>query len=130
MQVVFWDMRGPFLEALYKHHVRQARLALVLEGLDTALSQLCAASVPDVHPLLAQGLLHASTNGLLRVLLHGGPDRSAPAAFALGTGSHFGACARNGSTCSSCHSLISGEAAGRQLYMRPSNIHYHSSTKT
>ena len=79
VQVVFWDMRGPFLEALYKHHVRQARLAPVLDGLDTALSQLCAASVPDVHPLLAQGLLHASTNGLLRVLLHGGPDRSAPA---------------------------------------------------
>ena len=83
VQVVFWDMRGPFLEALYKHHVRHARLAPVLDGLDTALSQLCAASVPDVHPLLARGLLHASTNGLLRVLLHGGPDRSAPAAFAL-----------------------------------------------
>ena len=77
MQVVFWDMRVPFLEALYRHHVPKARLGPVLDALDAALSQLCAASVPDVHPLLAQGLLHASTNGLLRVLLHGGPDRCA-----------------------------------------------------
>ena len=73
--MVFYDLRVPFLEVLYRHHVRQARISPVLDGLDNALSALCSVSAQELHPRLAQGLLHAATAGLMRVLLHGGPDR-------------------------------------------------------
>ena len=38
---------------------------------------LCSVSAQSLHPRLAQGLLHAAAAGLMRVLLHGGPDRCA-----------------------------------------------------
>ena len=72
-QVVFWDLRVPTLEVLYRHHVRGARITPVLDGIDGALSTLCGASALELHPRLAQGLLHAATGGLMRVLIHGGP---------------------------------------------------------
>ena len=74
-QVVFWDLRGPFLEELYRHSVQSARIHPILESLDSWLGQLCAAAAPDMHPLLARALLLAAVNALLRVLLHGGPHR-------------------------------------------------------
>lgn len=73
--MVFWDLRVPLLEVLWRHHVRQARINPLLDALDASLSAQCSICVPNLHPRLAEALLHAATAGVRRVLLHGGPDR-------------------------------------------------------
>ncbi|KAK9787273.1 hypothetical protein WJX73_008331 [Symbiochloris irregularis] len=74
-KVVFWDLREPVLESLYRHDVRSARMTPVLEALDNWLGQLCTTAVADMHPLIARALLLAAVNAVLRVLMHGGPTR-------------------------------------------------------
>lgn len=73
-QGVYRDLTTPF-SALYKHSVAQSRIPPLLEALDEQLGSCCASAEADLHGLLAQGLLQAALDALLRVLLHGGPHR-------------------------------------------------------
>jgi len=34
MKIVFWDLREPFIDNLYKHSVSQSRLESLIEALD------------------------------------------------------------------------------------------------
>ena len=75
MQIVFFDLRKPVLDELYKHHVESARIGPVLVQLDIALGNVCAAALDTLHPYLARALLQATTIAMQRVLLDGGPYR-------------------------------------------------------
>lgn len=74
-KIVFWELREPFIENLYKPKVSQARLEALIELLDLALNQLCSIIVEPLRDRLVTSLLQASLDGLLRVLLDGGPSR-------------------------------------------------------
>ncbi|KAI4370470.1 hypothetical protein MLD38_018823 [Melastoma candidum] len=74
-KIVFWDLREPFIENLYKPSVSQSRLEALVEPLDTELNQLCQIIVEPLRDRVVTGLLQASLDGLLRVLLNGGPLR-------------------------------------------------------
>lgn len=63
------------LEGLYKHEVAQTRIGPLLEAVDEKLGSLCSSAEVEIHSLIAQGLLQATLDALLRVLLHGGPNR-------------------------------------------------------
>nr|KJB60291.1 hypothetical protein B456_009G298800 [Gossypium raimondii] len=64
-KIIFWDLREPFIENLYKPSVSQSRLEAVIEPLDVELNQLCDIIVEPLR----------DREGLLRVLLDGGPSR-------------------------------------------------------
>ena len=76
-QVVYLDLRLLLLKDLYRFRVDvgDARLGAALPAIDQALAELCQASWPELHPLLARALLDGLAEALARVLLHGGPHR-------------------------------------------------------
>ncbi|XP_010923473.1 protein unc-13 homolog isoform X2 [Elaeis guineensis] len=74
-KIIFWDLREPFIENLYKHSVSQSRLDALIEALDVVLNQLCDVIVEQLRDRIVTGLLQASLDGLLRVILDGGPSR-------------------------------------------------------
>ncbi|XP_077232896.1 plant/protein (DUF810) [Tasmannia lanceolata] len=74
-KIVFWDLREPLIDNLYKPSVSQSRLETLIEALDMVLNQLCDVIVEPLRDRIVTGLLQASLDGLLRVLLDGGPSR-------------------------------------------------------
>ncbi|KAI8546003.1 hypothetical protein RHMOL_Rhmol07G0081800 [Rhododendron molle] len=74
-KIVFWDLREPFIDNLYKPSVPQSRMDGLIEPLDMALNQLCDIIVEALRDRVVTGLLQASLDGLLRVILDGGPSR-------------------------------------------------------
>ncbi|KAK6233595.1 hypothetical protein QUC31_006001 [Theobroma cacao] len=74
-KIIFWDLREPFIENLYKPNVSQSRLEAVIEPLDAELNQLCDIIVEPLRDRVVTSLLQASLEGFLRVLLDGGPSR-------------------------------------------------------
>uniref|UniRef100_A0A2P2LJT9 Uncharacterized protein MANES_04G156900 n=2 Tax=Rhizophora mucronata TaxID=61149 RepID=A0A2P2LJT9_RHIMU len=74
-KIIFWDLREPFIENLYKPMVSQSRLEALIEPLDTELNQLCGVIVEPLRDRIVTSLLQASLDGLLRVILDGGPLR-------------------------------------------------------
>uniref|UniRef100_A0ACD5VZB2 Uncharacterized protein n=1 Tax=Avena sativa TaxID=4498 RepID=A0ACD5VZB2_AVESA len=75
LKVIFWDLQQPFIDNLYKNSVAQARLDTIVEVLDLVLIQLCVVIVEQLRDRVVTGLLQASLDGLLRVILDGGPTR-------------------------------------------------------
>jgi hypothetical protein len=75
LKVIFWDLQQPFIDNLYKNSVAQARLDTIVEVLDLVLNQLCVVIVEQLRDRVVTGLLQASLDGLLRVILDGGPTR-------------------------------------------------------
>lgn len=74
-KTIFWDLREPFIDNLYKPSVAQSRLESLIDPLDTVLNQLCDIIVEPLRDRVVTGLLQASLDGLLRVILDGGPSR-------------------------------------------------------
>ncbi|XP_078438280.1 plant/protein (DUF810) isoform X2 [Wolffia australiana] len=74
-KIVFWDMRETFIENLYRNGVSQLRLDVVIEALDTELRKICELIVDPLRDRCVTGLLQAFVDGLVRVLLDGGPSR-------------------------------------------------------
>ncbi|CAK9133646.1 unnamed protein product [Ilex paraguariensis] len=74
-KIIFWDLREPFIDNLYKPSVSQSRLEAMIDPLDTVLNQLCDIIVEPLRDRIVTGLLQASLDGLLRVILDGGPSR-------------------------------------------------------
>ncbi|PQQ10446.1 uncharacterized protein Pyn_23275 [Prunus yedoensis var. nudiflora] len=74
-KIIFWDLREPFINNLYKPSVSLSRFEAVYEPLDTELSQLCAIIVEPLRDRIVTSLLQATLDGLLRVVLDGGPSR-------------------------------------------------------
>lgn len=79
-KIIFWDLREPFIDNLYKPSVSVSRFEAVIEPLDTELGQLCDIIVEPLRDRIVTSLLQATLDGLLRVLLDGGPSR----VFSLG----------------------------------------------
>ncbi|KAI5681278.1 hypothetical protein M9H77_02505 [Catharanthus roseus] len=75
IKIIFWDLREPFIDNLYKPNVSQSRLERLIEQLDLVLNQLCDIIVEPLRDRVVTGLLQASLDGLLRVLLDGGASR-------------------------------------------------------
>lgn len=76
MKVIFWDLREPFIDNLYKPNVSQSRMETLIEQLDMVLNQLCDIIVEQLRDRVVTGLLQASLDGLLRVILDGGASRA------------------------------------------------------
>ncbi|CAI9292987.1 unnamed protein product [Lactuca saligna] len=75
-KIIFWDLREPFIENLYRPSVSESRLETTLiEPLDVELNQLCDIIVEPLRDRIVTSLLQASLDGLFRVLLDGGPSR-------------------------------------------------------
>ncbi|XP_044461831.1 protein unc-13 homolog isoform X2 [Mangifera indica] len=74
-KIIFWDLREPFINNLYKPSVSRSRLEAIIEPLDMELNQLCDIIVEALRDRIVTSLLQASLDGLLRVLLNGGPSR-------------------------------------------------------
>lgn len=74
-KIIFWDLREPFIENLYRPSVSESRLETLIEPLDVELNQLCDIIVEPLRDRIVTSLLQASLDGLLRVLLDGGPSR-------------------------------------------------------
>ncbi|KAJ7533708.1 hypothetical protein O6H91_13G060800 [Diphasiastrum complanatum] len=75
MKVIFWDMRELYIDGLYKGGVSQSRMEKVVNGLDPVLGQLCEVINEPLRDRVVLGLLQASMEGFVRVLLDGGPFR-------------------------------------------------------
>ncbi|GFP93431.1 hypothetical protein PHJA_001487500 [Phtheirospermum japonicum] len=75
-KTIFWDLREPFIDGLYKPSVAQSRLETLIEPLDMVLNQLCDIIVEPLRDRVVTGLLQASLDGLIRVILDGGPSRA------------------------------------------------------
>ncbi|KAK9682773.1 hypothetical protein RND81_10G095200 [Saponaria officinalis] len=74
-KIIFWELREPFIDSLYKPSVSQSRFETLIEPLDLALNELCAVIVEQLRDRLVTSLLQASVDGFVRVLLDGGPSR-------------------------------------------------------
>ncbi|XP_062174116.1 protein unc-13 homolog isoform X2 [Alnus glutinosa] len=74
-KIIFWDLRDQFIDNLYKPKVSLSRLEALVEPLDVELSRLCDIIVEPLRDRIVKSLLQASLDGLLRVLLDGGPAR-------------------------------------------------------
>ncbi|KAF5735316.1 hypothetical protein HS088_TW15G00818 [Tripterygium wilfordii] len=74
-KIIFCDLRGPFIENLYKTNVSVSRLEALIEPLDVELNRLCDIIVEPLRDRIVTSLLQASLDGLLRVILDGGPSR-------------------------------------------------------
>ncbi|KAM7476875.1 hypothetical protein LguiB_024118 [Lonicera macranthoides] len=74
-KIIFWDLRGPFIDNLYKPNVSQSRLEMIIEPLDMVLNQLCDIIMEPLRDRIVTSLLQASLEGLVRVILDGGPLR-------------------------------------------------------
>ncbi|XP_040968210.1 protein unc-13 homolog isoform X2 [Gossypium hirsutum] len=59
-KIIFWDLREPFIENLYKPSVSQSRLEAVIEPLDVELNQLCDIIVEPLRDRVVTSLLQAS----------------------------------------------------------------------
>ncbi|KAH9317164.1 hypothetical protein KI387_018933, partial [Taxus chinensis] len=75
VKIIFWDMREPFINSLYRGSVSQARIESVIHVLDSVLGQLCDVIAGPLRDQVVIGLLQASLDGFVRVLLDGGPSR-------------------------------------------------------
>ncbi|KAL3623001.1 Protein unc-13 [Castilleja foliolosa] len=75
-KTIFWDLREPFIDGLYKPSVGQSRLETLIEPLDMVLNQLCDIIVEPLRDRVVTGLLQASLDGLIRVILDGGQSRT------------------------------------------------------
>lgn len=60
---------------LYVHDVQHSRMGPLLEALDEKLGSLCSNAEVDMHEMIAQNLLQSTLEAIVRVLLHGGPNR-------------------------------------------------------
>lgn len=69
-------MRESFIDSLYKGSVSSSRIDKVVHGLDPVLGELVETIVEPLRDQIVMGLLQASLNGLLRVMLDGGPSRA------------------------------------------------------
>ncbi|GAB4832155.1 Protein unc-13 [Ancistrocladus abbreviatus] len=74
-KIIFWDLRESFIDGLYRPSVSHSRVEALIEPLDMALNQLCHIIVEPLRDRIVTSLLQASLDGLLRVLLDGGPSR-------------------------------------------------------
>ncbi|XLR35960.1 hypothetical protein S83_063860 [Arachis hypogaea] len=74
-KIIFQDLRVPFIDNLYKPSVSASRMDALIEPLDMELSQLCDIVVEPLRDRIVTSLLQASLDGLLRVILDGGPSR-------------------------------------------------------
>ncbi|KAL8158855.1 hypothetical protein V2J09_000392 [Rumex salicifolius] len=74
-KIVFIDLGEPFIDNLYRPSVSQSRLEILVDPLDTALNQLCGVIVEQLRDRIVTSLLQSCLDGLLRVLLDGGPSR-------------------------------------------------------
>ncbi|VFQ94801.1 unnamed protein product [Cuscuta campestris] len=74
-KIIFWDLREPFIDNLYKPTVTQSRFEALMDPLDTVLNELCDVIMEPMRDRVVTGLLQASLDGLLRVILDGGPSR-------------------------------------------------------
>ncbi|XP_028770040.1 protein unc-13 homolog [Neltuma alba] len=74
-KIVFYDLRGAFIDNLYKPSVSGSRMEALIEPLDVELNQLCDIIVEPLRDRIVTSLLQASLDGLLRVILDGGPSR-------------------------------------------------------
>lgn len=74
-KIIFCDLRVPFIDNLYKPSVSGSRVDVLIEPLDMELSQLCDIVVEPLRDRIVTSLLQASLDGLLRVILDGGPSR-------------------------------------------------------
>lgn len=74
-KIIFWDLREPFVDNLYRPSVSQSRLEALVDPLDIVLNQLCDIIVEPLRDRIVTGLLQASLDGLLRVILDGGSSR-------------------------------------------------------
>ncbi|KAI5083096.1 hypothetical protein GOP47_0002839 [Adiantum capillus-veneris] len=75
IKVIFWDLREPFIEGLYKGGVSEAGISQVTGSLDSVLGQICEIIVEPLRDRVVLGLLQASLDGMVRVLIDGGPTR-------------------------------------------------------
>lgn len=75
MKVIFWDLREPFIDGLYKGGVSEAGISEVTESLDSVLGSICEMIVEPLRDRVVLGLLQASLDGIVRVLIDGGPQR-------------------------------------------------------
>eukprot|EP01018_Ginkgo_biloba_P033708 Gb_29552 [translate_table: standard] len=76
IKIIFCDMRESFIDGLYKGSVLSSRIENVINGLDLVLGELIEAIVEPIRDRVVMGLLQASLNGFLRVMLDGGPSRA------------------------------------------------------
>ncbi|KAJ6713241.1 PROTEIN UNC-13-like protein [Salix purpurea] len=74
-KIIFYDLKEPFIENLYKPAVPQSRLEAIIEPLDIELNELCGIIVEPLRDRIVTSLLQASLDGFLRVILDGGPSR-------------------------------------------------------
>ncbi|KAG6787756.1 hypothetical protein POTOM_003801 [Populus tomentosa] len=74
-KIIFYDLKEPFIENLYKPTVPQSRLEAIIEPLDIELNELCGIIVEPLRDHIVTSLLQASLDGFLRVILDGGPSR-------------------------------------------------------
>ena len=74
LQVVYRDLAEEFA-SLYVHDVQHSRMGPLLQAVDDKLGSLCSTAEMEVHSLLAQILLQTTLDAIIRVLLHGGPNR-------------------------------------------------------
>lgn len=74
-KIIFWDLRGPIIDNLYKPNVSESRLEVLMDAFDEVLNVLCGVIVEPLRDRIVTGLLQASVDGLLRVILDGGPSR-------------------------------------------------------
>ncbi|KAH7278739.1 hypothetical protein KP509_38G054500 [Ceratopteris richardii] len=75
IKVVFWDLRDLFIDGLYKGGVSESEISNVITSLDSVLGQICETIVEPLRNQVVLGLLRASSDGMARVLLDGGPTR-------------------------------------------------------
>lgn len=76
IKIIFSDMRESFIDNLYKGSVSSSRIDKVVHDLDPVLGELVETIVEPLRDQIVMGLLQASLNGLLRVMLDGGPSRA------------------------------------------------------
>lgn len=74
-KIIFWDLREHFISNLYRPSVSESRLELLMESLDLVLNELCDVITEPLRDRIVTGLLQASIDVLVRVLLDGGPSR-------------------------------------------------------
>jgi len=74
-KLIFWDMRDIYIDGLYRISVSQSRMDKVVGDIEPKLIELCEVIVEPLRDRVVLGLLHAALDGLLRVLLDGGPTR-------------------------------------------------------
>lgn len=74
LQVIYRDLAEEFA-SLYVHDVQHSRMGTLLQAVDDKLGSLCSTAEMEVHSLLAQTLLQTTLDAIIRVLLHGGPNR-------------------------------------------------------